>query len=214
MRKARLTVTLVLAACSPQAANNTEAVVSEPDRTPVLQNDTAEPAKPAPVATADPDLGRCYGDSCSWSLTQSSTIVKQQAGDTLIRLTLLGGSSPNDSDGDPKTTHISWNAAPHDVYVFCSKRLPAVIMKSDPQPELKQARRGYQVDILDFVNGIPGGLESSANLFIRACYPKQDWADPDFAKRNGMPAFDEEPQVTISAPEDIFHAAPDSTPSQ
>jgi hypothetical protein len=85
-------------------------------------------------------------------------------------------------------------------------------MKSDAPPELVKANGGhplplYQVDVLDFVNGVPGVLESSANLFARTCYPNDDWNAPDFAQRNGLPAFDDLPDVTITSPEGIFQAA-------
>lgn len=160
----------------------------------------------------EPDMGRCHGDHCSWSLTRSRTIVRKNLAGTLIRLTLLGGTSKNNTDGDAKAAHIRWNAKPHEVYVFCSKRLPAVIMKNDISPAFVKTSGGhrfpsYQVDVLDFVNGIPGDLESSANLFVRTCYPGDDWASPDFARRNGLPAFDDLPNVTIESPDGIFRVA-------
>src|SRR5438067_9045165 len=79
---------------------------------------------------AKPEVGRCHGDSCSWSLTKDRTVVKQDASGTLVRLALLGGTS-NNTDGDSEKAHIRWNSKAHEVFVFCSARLPAVIMKSD-----------------------------------------------------------------------------------
>jgi hypothetical protein len=137
--------------------------------------------------------------------------VKADAAGTLVRLSLLGGTS-NNSDGDPAQARIRWNVRPHDVFVFCSKRLPAVMMRMDAAPAPAGAGEdrsfpSYQVDVLDFVNGIPGALESSANLFARTCYPGDDWTSPDFARRNGLPGFEDEPEVTIESPGDIFRAA-------
>jgi hypothetical protein len=158
-----------------------------------------------------PGLGRCHEDLCSWSITKSRTVVKQDALGTLIRLSVLGGTSKN-TDGDYEKARIRWNSKPHEIYVFCSKRLPAVIMKMNLPPEAIKAAGGYkfppyQVDVLDFVNGIPGNLESSANIFVRTCYPNDNWDTPGFAQRHGLTAFDELPDVTINNPEAIFQAA-------
>lgn len=158
---------------------------------------------------AEPEVGRCHGDSCSWSIVHGRSVVAQQGGEVLLRLLLLGGTSAN-TEGDPQKARIRWHTARHEVYVFCSKRLPAVIMKSEPPPGGAKggpALPPYQVDVLDFANGVPGGLESSANLFARTCYPGDDWTSPDFARRNGLPAFQDPPEAMIRNPEEIFQVS-------
>jgi hypothetical protein len=212
-------VSAVGACDSGGTANSTAAERSH--RSASVQNGTAEPNQRAtrqhPKAV-EPELGRCHMELCSWSLTKGRVVVRRNVAGMLIRLSLLGGTSRNNTDGDYHNAHIHWNAKPHTVYVFCSKRLPAVLMKSDVPPAAIKASGGYhfppfQVDVLDFVNGIPGGLESSANLFVRTCYPNDDWTSDSFARRNGLPAFDELPEVTINSPEDIFRIA-DRLPSR
>lgn len=154
------------------------------------------PDQSADATSTEPELGRCHMEECSWSLTKSRTVVRREVTGTLLRLSLLGGTSSNVNDDE--NAPIRWNAKSHTVYVFCSRRLPAVIMKTDA---------GFQVDVLDFVNGIPGALESSANLYARTCSPNADWNSDGFAERYGLPAVDDLSDVTINRPDEIFQVA-------
>lgn len=154
------------------------------------------PDQSADAASTEPELGRCHMDECSWSLTKSRTVVRREVTGTLLRLSLLGGTSSNANDDG--NAPIRWNAKPHTANVFCSNRLPAVIMKTDA---------GFQVDVLDFVNGIPGALESSANLYVRICHPNDNWNSKGFAERNRLPDVSDFLDVTINGPEEIFQVA-------
>ena len=58
---------------------------------------------------------------------------------------------------------------PHELFIFCSSRLPAVILPDSGH---------LQVDILDFVAGPPPVLESSASLYVRTCHPGESGAEP------------------------------------
>lgn len=108
-------------------------------------------------------------------------------------LKLLGGSS--DNDDNQKKVKIKWNKSPHNVYIFCSKELPAVFMKSEGK---------FQVDVLDFSQGIPGVYESSANLYRETCHSNsKNLSDEELAKKfkyNPSPESD----INISKPTDIF----------
>ena len=145
-----------------------------------------------PSTPARPELNSCHGGECSWSITQSRAIVRQDAAGILYRLSLLGGSAREGSN------RIRWNRLPHALFIFCSPRLPAVILPD-------QGR--LQVDILDFVAGPPPYLESSASLYMRTCHPGEDMTADGFAARHGYQAQDAEREINLSRPEDIFRYA-------
>jgi hypothetical protein len=151
---------------------------------------------PASQAGA-PTLGRCHMDSCSWSKTLSKKEIASDERGKLILLQLLGGSSPNDDNQNkPK---ITWNKSSHEVYIFCSTRLPAVMMESGGE---------LQVDVLDFWEGIPDIYESSANLYRETCHPgSESISDEDLAKRyRYSPSPDSD--ISITKPTEIFGYIP------
>jgi hypothetical protein len=164
-------------------------------------------ANEAPVAIDDgnvPQLGACHMGECSWSVEKARDTVRQEADDKLIKVTLQGGTSQHPSNNYPqryaRSERISWNQAPHDVYVFCSKTLPAVML---------QDGGSWQTDVLDFVNGPPGVLESSATLYVRVCHgPTAAYPSDDFAARYG---YVTEPleldEGAVSTPTDIVALA-------
>lgn len=139
-----------------------------------------------------PELNSCHGGDCSWSITRGRSLVRREASGALYRLSLLGGSAAEGS------RRIRWNRAAHEAFIFCSPRLPAVILAVDG---------AWQVDVLDFANGPPPVLESSASLYVRTCHPGADWAAEGFAARFGYTARDEPPDINLSRPEDIFRYA-------
>jgi hypothetical protein len=145
----------------------------------------------APLAPG-PQLNSCHGGECSWSITRDQAVVRQNARGILYRLTLLGGSAREGSH------RIRWNRALHEAYIFCSRRLPAVILAVDG---------GWQVDVLDFVNGPPPVLESSASLYVRTCHPGADRDADGFAARFGYTAHEDTPDINLARPEDIFNYA-------
>lgn len=162
----------------------------------LLGSVTAYEASDAQTATTGkPQLGRCYMGDCSWSREQSRTVVRSSSVGRLLRLSLIGGTS-----ADRRNSSIRWERRPHDVFVFCSTALPSVFMPT---------AGGMQVDVLDFENGPPGILESSANLYVHACHgPQADWGQIGFARRYGYRAIPDEFQdVTIRSPDEIFAVA-------
>jgi hypothetical protein len=149
----------------------------------------------APIAAASaqtPQLNSCQGGDCSWSITRSRALVRQDATGILYRLTLLGGSAREGS------SRVHWNRQPHEVFIFCSPRVPAVILPDEGH---------LQVDVLDFVAGPPPDLESSFSLYVRTCHPGEDWAAEGFAARHGYRAQDAEREIALTRPEDIFRYA-------
>lgn len=146
---------------------------------------------PTTIPSVVPTLGRCHMDSCSWSKTLSKEEITSDDRGKLIKLKLLGGESPNDN----KKPKIKWNKEPHEVYIFCSTRLPAVMMASGGK---------LQVDVLDFWGGIPGVYESGANLYRETCHSgSADISDEEFARKFKYSPSPES-DITISKPTEIF----------
>ena len=149
----------------------------------------------APLAAAPaqtPQLNSCHGGLCSWSITRSRVLVRQDGAGALYRVSLLGGSAREGS------SRIRWNRQPHEVFIFCSPLLPTIIL-----PDAGH----LQVDVLDFVAGPPPYLESSAALYVRICHPGEDWSAPGFAARHSYRAQDAEREIALSRPEDVFRYA-------
>ena len=148
---------------------------------------------PAAAEPAEaPRLNSCDGGQCSWSLIRSRSVVRQDGAGILYRLSLLGGSAREGS------SRVRWNRQPHDLFIFCSPLLPAVILPDQGH---------LQVDILDFVAGPPPVLESSASLYVRTCHPGEDWSARGFAARHGYLAQDADREIALSRPGDIFRYA-------
>lgn len=109
------------------------------------------------------DLGSCHMDSCSWSVEVSRQLVGSNKNGRLYELTLFGGTSDNIVDVEQNVIPvITWNEKPHNLFVLCSTKTPAVAMAVDG---------GYQVDVLDFSEDgyIPSVLESSAEIYNDVC---------------------------------------------
>ena len=152
-----------------------------------------------PVA-AEPLAGRCHMGECSWSRELGRETVRETPDGRLLRLRLLGGGSVMTEEGDYESAYderrrIEWNDEPHEVFVFCSTRLPAVLFEIDG---------GLQVDVLDFVEGNPGYLESSSNLYIATCHGRAALEETDFAARHGYRSPPPVRELELPRPEEIF----------
>jgi len=151
-----------------------------------------------------PQLGACHGGECSWSVETARNIIREEGQEQLIKVTLMGGTSLHSANQYPERfkagQKIAWNGSAHDVYVFCSTRLPAVMMQADG---------AWQTDVLDFVNGVPSVLDSSAALYAQTCHSAADnYPSNGFAAKYGyMTAPREMEEPAISAPTDIFALA-------
>ena len=159
-------------------------------------NATAAAPTPKPSASVKalgpPQLGYCHGGGCSWSREADRLVIRQDGRGRLIRLTLLGGFS------DDMDATVQWNARAHDVYVFCSTRLPAVMLHTE---------NGWQVDAIDFVAGVPGVLMSSAAIYARTCHGRE-FLEPEEAAGLGYKALPEDvAEVRVDRPEQIFEKA-------
>lgn len=152
------------------------------------------PSAPSDDTPGQPQLGMCRGDECSWSKETGRAVVKSDRRGTLVKLSLVGGSSTGEKGA------IAWNASGHDVYIFCSTALPSVMLED---------AGSWQVDVLDFINGVPGVLESSQELYMKTCHAA-DQQFPNNASSLGYASIpDERKEVTITRPDEIFdHVAP------
>lgn len=113
----------------------------------------------ASVMAKEIDRGPCHMGECSWSKTLATATVANGKTGNLIRMDLLGGSS---REGSRK---IKWNAAPHSVYLYCSKRLPVVMIEEGGR---------YEVDVLPLGNDLPTVLWSGAELYFRGCHNERN----------------------------------------
>jgi hypothetical protein len=152
----------------------------------------------------NPQIGACHMGECSWSVEKARETIKEESTGRLIKVTLLGGTSHYAGNDYPqryvRSERISWNEAPHDVYAFCSKTLPAVMLQDGDS---------WQTDIIDFVNGPPGVLQGSAAMYVQVCHGAATaYPDDDFAARYGYVAAPPEIEdPAISTPSDIFALA-------
>lgn len=130
----------------------------------------APPLSAARPATAEPLLGNCHMGSCSYSREIRRAIMRETPAGRLFRVTLLGGEQGEAGDDGPsEDAPIVWNREPHDIFVFCSTRLPAVMMRLP-------GRRTLQTDLLDLggPEAITTILVSSANIYMEICHGLRD----------------------------------------
>jgi hypothetical protein len=158
---------------------------------------------PALPAGAEPLVGRCHMGSCSWSAELGRETLRETAAGRLLRLRLLGGSSEMTEEDDYESAYderrrIEWNAAPHHVYVFCSTRLPTVMVATEA---------GLQVEVLDLVEGPAGYQEADHNLYIATCHGRAALELPDLAARFGYRPRAVE-SLDLARPQDIFDHLP------
>lgn len=165
----------------PEAASTL--VTSAPD----ANSNTQTAPRPDDDGAVQP--GPCGTDECSWSKTLSRDVVQADTRGRLIKLTLLGGSSRSEK------TRIIWNDRPHSVYVFCSTALPAVMLEDSGR---------WQVDVLDFIDGVPGVLQSSVSIYADACHPGDKRFPSDAETLGYAHVEDENEDVQIDRPTDIF----------
>jgi hypothetical protein len=205
LRWAGLAAAALLGACTgaSQANSAANAVAAAPADWAAAGGAAANPveaaaATPAAQIAGAAELNSCNRGECSWSVTRSQELVRSTAAGSLYRLSLLGGASEHPDENYPESARdvrIAWNAAPHEVFVFCARRLPAVILPGEGR---------LQVDVLDFVTGPVPALESSAAIYARVCHPGDDWTSEGFAERFGYQAREDEADIDIARPEDIF----------
>jgi hypothetical protein len=121
-------------------------------------------------ASAEPLLGNCHMDSCSYSREIGRETLRETPAGRLLRVTLLGGEQGEAGDDGPsEEAPIVWDREPHDIFVFCSTRLPAVMLRVPHQ-------RALQTDLLDLAgpSAISDLLISSANLYMQICHGLRD----------------------------------------
>ncbi|MDE2171742.1 MAG: hypothetical protein KGJ57_20320 [Sphingomonadales bacterium] len=185
----------VFGAASPDSATPQPESSAFPDTEASANEQTDQSEAPPPPPQGLIAEGNCHMGECSWSDITRKIVSQKSDGSRLVTLNILGGTSRDTGSKSEDRKMITWNSDQHQVYVYCSLNLPAVMMNVDGK---------WQVDILDFTNGIPDILSDSADLYSYACHGKLSaWSRPDFAKRFGYetPIYD---SITIEKPEDIL----------
>jgi hypothetical protein len=193
MRGVCVITAMLLVGCSQPESGNSQTNAVEHTAVAVAVADVTrtEPplAKEPDVAAPEVNEGHCGMEECSYSQELRRSVIGGGANGRLVKLTLLGGTSARSGSA------IKWNRSPHDVYVYCSTVLPSVMLETDGN---------WQVDVLDFVNGVPGILESAQATYTETCH-KGDRQFPDDAKSLGYQEISEDKQdISVTKPEDIF----------
>jgi hypothetical protein len=158
-----------------------------------------------PIKAAEEVLkGRCHMDACSWMRPGVPEIVHSGASGTLKKLKMTSGSSMHPNGSYDKRAPIEWDA-PHDEYVFCSKRHPAVIFSSEGKWLAHLLAPGYP-------DGVYGYNESDYVQYFKICH-KLVWSytkDASVAEKLGYPRYlvKSVDQIKLVKPEDIM-ALPD-----
>lgn len=126
-------------------------------------------------------LGRCHMDECSWSKSITTRVIQQTTNETILKVTVIGGTSdnPDDSGSNTKPSKIRWDNKPYDLTLRCSYQRPTIGM-------------GSQSDVLPLnSNGVPGALESGENLYFKYCHSDMTSADPIRKYGYNVPAVKE-----------------------
>lgn len=137
-------------------------------------------------------MGNCVAGSCSWGRVQSTTVLRADRRGLLKLVNMSGGESRTES------SKVTWATKPHNVYVFCSRVLPSVIMRTGST---------WQVDVLDLADGVPGILISSATLYGDICHPGDSAFPNDAAALGYQPIPDDRQDAAVNKPDDIFSLA-------
>lgn len=163
----------------------------------------AAPRDGLPAGAREPMTDRCHMGECGWFAEIGRDTVRETEAGRLIRMRLYGGRSAVDEGEDYEASwgpdaRVEWNAEPHQVWIFCSTRLPAVMVRTGA---------GLQADVLNFVDGTPPVLESARRLYVYACHGREGDEIENFAAHFGYRAPPVE-ELALARPEDIFDRLP------
>jgi len=148
------------------------------------------------VLAAEPQVGRCHMDKCSWRKQVSRELMGSSPVGALHRVTLLGGEA-RDRLGKPV---IKWNRKPHDVFVFCSKKLPAVMMRIED---------GLQIDALAISpdEDLPPVYDTAVSIYLEVCHNAADSDVHQIARQFGYAVSSEDVDALgqrIKTPADVL----------
>ena len=159
----------------------------------------ASPRDGLPPGVQEPMTDRCHMGECGWFAEQSRETLRETAAGRLIRMRLYGGRSSVAQGEDyaeswGPNARVEWDRDPHEVWIFCSTRLPAVMIRIES---------GVQADVLNFVDGTPPVQESARRVYVYACHGREGDEIANFAERFGyqVPPVEE---LDLARPEDIF----------
>lgn len=174
---------------SSQNVSDDHATVVERKATEPVPESKPTVAPETKAEAAEVEEGRCYMGECTYSQKLNQQVIGAGINGKLIKLKLRGGTSSSSGSA------ISWEKNFHVVYVYCSISLPSVITKFEGN---------WQVDVLDFIGGVPGILESSERLYGSTCHKNDEKYPNDAAALGYLPIPDDKQNVTINKLEDIF----------
>ena len=94
----------------------------------------------------------CYHDPCSVAKVTNFKQLQKSPEQSLIELTLLGGSR------NWKSKKTLWNKSTHKVFITCSIERPTIAID------------GQTTIVPLSPNGVPGVFYSDTTLYLRACH--------------------------------------------
>ena len=171
---------------------------------PAVTGTSAQSAQSASAAganpiTSGPQIGRCYSDGCTWFDIQSFEMIRETEDGALIRLTMREGGSRSGSGPHPENARgvdIEWEGYTSSEYVFCSKKLPAMISSEDGG-----AAEATVLDLLQW--GVP--TEVITNIYAHVCHNGERILDEGMAQRAGYRSMEgQDREISLPSPVAIF----------
>lgn len=160
----------------------------------------AAPADGLPPHAGTPVASFCHMGECHWFAELGRQTLRETRRERLIRIELIGGNSVSAPGEDYEASwgpeaNVTWDREPHSEWVFCSRRLPAVIGEGEGGR--------YIADILNFREPVPRHLEPTQRLYVHVCHGPQGEDFADFAAhfRYRVPPLTE---LDLGSPAEIF----------
>lgn len=162
---------------------------------------SADPNVANPI-TSGPKVGRCHMGGCGWFQIRSFEVVRETSDGALIRLDMRDGGSEDTDRPDRNSSRgvkIDWGAYRNDEYVFCSRRLPAVISLTEGG-----IWTAYRIDMLS----PSGASQYVTNVYSHVCHTGEDVEAEGAAERLGYRSVQADDsgdfEFRLSSPEAIF----------
>jgi hypothetical protein len=153
--------------------------------------------------TAGPVAGRCYPGGCTWFDIRSFHVVRETEDGALIRVSIREGESTHANDADaPRSSRgvrITWQPYDDNSYMFCSRKLPAMISRADDG-----SFEAHRMNLID--GGVPE--EVITTQYTHVCHPGGQLNGEGAAARLGYRSPTGEREFTLRNPEDIFARLP------
>lgn len=157
---------LLLAMCSSGDSSSSDDAASEAIVEVVPTSESSVAASDTPAASANQAaeqlISACYHlDACGQFRILDSQQVATQGNERLVKASLLYGIIPIAPGEDEPHGPVQWEARPKTYYALCSRSRPLIAFRADSK---------WIAQTFDFVGGIPGVAQNSANIYQVLCH--------------------------------------------